>query len=172
MSNLILPKQGFILFALIILISTGFSCSSTKSAFNASEYYNHYDHYENFEDLGYHAIIYKPVFDSVKSVSDSSPFHINKFTFPKVIGGMQALNSKVKYPREARKQKIEGKVIAVIYIDEHGEVQNIEIAESPHGALSSAVIKAINFSDFKPGILNGKPVKAVLAAPVFFRLRY
>ncbi len=63
------------------------------------------------------------------------------------------------YPEDARKNKLEGKVVVKTVIDEQGNVQDPVVeGSSGHESLDQAALDAVSTWTFKPATLHGKPV--------------
>lgn len=68
-------------------------------------------------------------------------------TPPRIIGGFQALQDKIVYPEEAKRQNIEGRVIVEISISSQGKVTDASIAEGiEKGKLNNAALVAVKKS--------------------------
>lgn len=89
---------------------------------------------------------------------------------PKPVGGISAIMKNVKYPDEAKKEGLQGKVFIKATIDENGDVINISVAKSAAPALDKAAADAIKRTKFTPGTKDGKTVKAEVTIPVHFKL--
>lgn len=74
------------------------------------------------------------------------------------------------YPEEARKNRIQGKVILQAVINDKGSVTKVEAVESPDPMLTDAAIEAVKKWTYKPATKKGKPVKVLLTVTVAFRL--
>ena len=79
----------------------------------------------------------------------------------------------VKYPKKALKQGAEGMVLVSFVIYPDGKMRDYEVVQSPAEVLSDAVIdvleKANKLKDgWKPGEVDGKPVKVSFTIPVNF----
>lgn len=74
------------------------------------------------------------------------------------------------YPEEARKNRVQGKVILEAVVDEKGSVTKAEAVESPDPLLSEAALTAVKQWTYAPAMLEGKPVKVYLRVTVNFRL--
>ena len=73
---------------------------------------------------------------------------------------------------EAKRQRIEGKVILKVFISEKGEVQNIEIAQSSgHDSLDQAAIESVKQWRFIPADVNGKKCAADSEITIVFMLK-
>ncbi len=75
------------------------------------------------------------------------------------------------YPEEARRLGIEGAVVVKLYINERGEVEDIEVVKSPDKLLSEAALKSLSKARFSPARAGGKPMPVVLEFTLRFRLK-
>ena len=91
---------------------------------------------------------------------------------PGLKGGYDLLLSKIKYPEEAIKNNIEGKVIVKVSIDTTGEPIKIELEKGIGFGCDEAVINAIKSTIFIPPIINGKSIKSYLYIPITFKIPY
>ncbi|GAB5534252.1 MAG: hypothetical protein Rubg2KO_05010 [Rubricoccaceae bacterium] len=89
---------------------------------------------------------------------------------PRLIGGLEGLQARVEYPELAERAGIQGRVFVTFVVDELGQVQDAAIARSPDPILSEAALKAVQESEFSPGLQRGQPVKVRYSLPVNFRL--
>lgn len=97
--------------------------------------------------------------DSVYTTVDVQP------EFP---GGYKALGKYVdgrknhEYPEEARKNKIEGKVVVQFIINEDGTCSDFEVIKGIGYGCDEAAVEAFKkMPKWKPGLVNGKPVKVL-----------
>ena len=91
---------------------------------------------------------------------------------PELIGGTHALQRKMRYPRAARRARIQGKMLVNFTVDEEGNVRDIIIHEKFGGGLEEEVIRVIaKHAKFKPGISQGRPVSVRMALPLVFSLK-
>jgi len=93
---------------------------------------------------------------------------LDKEPFPS--GGIGELAKNVKYPEEAMKANIEGKVIVKAVINEKGEVVETEVLKSLGHGCDEAAVEAVKVTKFTPGEKNGKKVKAEVTIPISFKL--
>lgn len=89
--------------------------------------------------------------------------------FPGGMGQMMSfVGSTLKYPINA-KQKISGIVVAEFIIERDGSVTNIKIFKGIGKEYDDEVIKVIEqMPKWKPGIINGNPVRVKMKMPVKF----
>ena len=90
---------------------------------------------------------------------------------PGPIGGMFAIQEKIKYPEIAKRAGIQGKVIIQTFIDENGNVAHAKVLTGIGGGCDEMAIDAVKKTKFNPGIQNGKPVKVQVTIPIVFKLQ-
>ena len=77
----------------------------------------------------------------------------------------------LKYPQEAVRQGIQGRVLVDFIIDEKGRVTEVKAVRSSHPLLEEEALRVIKASpDWKPGKVRGKKVKSEVSLNVEFRL--
>jgi len=75
-----------------------------------------------------------------------------------------------QYSEEARKAKWQGAVLLSLVVDETGKPIDIKVVRPLGLGLDEKAIEAVSQWKFKPGTLNGKPVKVQAQIEVTFRL--
>ena len=75
------------------------------------------------------------------------------------------------YPNSERMTGSEARVLAVIYLDEHGAVDDVTIKKSGGRLFDKAVIDAARQSSFHPGYMGEKAVPTVIQIPYTFKLK-
>lgn len=78
----------------------------------------------------------------------------------------------VAYPEALLEERVEGKVVLHLFIDEEGIVvpDSTRIAESSGvAALDSAALAAAGRFDFAPALRGGEPVATAFLQPIYFR---
>ena len=75
-----------------------------------------------------------------------------------------------RYPHKLKTESIEGKVTALISVNEEGQVYAIEIEHSDNSLFSHSVVEALLNWRFVPGRINGKKVRFKMRQPIAFRL--
>ena len=77
----------------------------------------------------------------------------------------------MKYPKEAVKNGIQGRVLVDFVIDEKGKVRDVKVLKGVDPLLDDEAVRIISASpDWKPGWLRGKKVKSRMSLYVEFRL--
>lgn len=89
---------------------------------------------------------------------------------PTPIGGMNAIQSKIKYPEIAKRAGIQGRVYVKAFIDENGSVAQAEVIKGLDGGCSEAALRAVKVTKFTPGRKRGKAVKVQVSIPILFKL--
>ena len=75
------------------------------------------------------------------------------------------------YPKEAKKNKIQGRVFVQFIVGTGGYVDIIK-TRGPDDLLEKEAQRIISLlPKFKPGTLNGKPVRVPFSMPIIFRLQ-
>jgi TonB family protein len=95
---------------------------------------------------------------------------------PEFTGGQKAmmkfLTEKVKYPAEAVKKKVAGRVIVQFIVDREGKVGNIKILRGIGAGCDEEAVRVIKLMpNWKPGKDKGKNVSAYFTLPVVFMLK-
>ena len=89
---------------------------------------------------------------------------------PFPIGGMKAIAENVVYPEIAKVNKLEGKALVKVLIDEKGNVASTEVLESLSLECDKAAVDAIKKVKFSPAVKDGKKVKCEVIIPIQFKL--
>lgn len=89
---------------------------------------------------------------------------------PRVMGGPGSLYMHIRYPEEARRQGIQGRVVLDFVVNTDGRTEMIEVAESLHPLCDSSAVRAVRQTRFVPGRQRGEPVPVRLRLPVRFQL--
>lgn len=77
----------------------------------------------------------------------------------------------MKYPKEAVKNGIQGRVLVDFVIDEKGKIRDVKVLKGVDPLLDAEAVRIISASpDWKPGWLMGKKVRSRMSLYVEFRL--
>lgn len=103
-------------------------------------------------------------------------FGANPYQMPQFPGGERALlrflQENVKYPPEAVKDSIQGKVIVQFLVEKTGEIGEVKVVRSVHVLLDNEAVRVTKaLPKFSPGRENGKAVSVWYTMPVTFRLQ-
>lgn len=94
---------------------------------------------------------------------------------PEFPGGFNAfgdfLAENIKYPEQARRNKVQGRVIIAFVVEKDGSLTDIRIARGVENDIDQEAVRVIKLSPrWKPGIQRGKPVRVAFALPIAFSL--
>ena len=84
------------------------------------------------------------------------------------------INDNLKYPKQARRSGIEGKVLAGFVVNADGSIKDIKILKGIDNECDNEVLKLVSSPDFPKwvsGLRRGKPVDVNITLPIVFRLR-
>lgn len=82
------------------------------------------------------------------------------------------LQKKVKYPKIARRNRIQGKVILRFIIEADGSVSNVSVLQSVSPELDDEAVRVIKgMPKWQPGWQGGKFVRVYFNIPISFKLR-
>ena len=95
---------------------------------------------------------------------------------PEYPGGIQALfeylSQNVKYPTDAEKQKVEGRVIATFIVETDGSISSIEVVKPAFPSLDAEAIRVLSgMPKWTPGKQSGKEVRVKYTVPINFHLK-
>lgn len=95
---------------------------------------------------------------------------------PEYPGGTVAMFSYIqqnlKYPEGAKEQEIQGRVIVQFTVETDGTVSDVKVVKSVDPLVDDQVVRAISaMPAWKPGMHEGKPVRASYSIPIRFRLQ-
>jgi len=118
----------------------------------------------------------KPIKSAFDVTVSSNKFNESEYftaveSMPEIVGGIASLAKNIKYPEEAKTNGIQGRVFVKAYVDEKGNVTNVELIKGIGYGCDEAAINAVKKLHFIPGKQNGKPVKVQVSIPVSFRLQ-
>ena len=112
--------------------------------------------------------------DPVKDSNGEEVFMVVE-KMPEFPGGtaelMKFLQQNIKYPEQARKDSIQGRVIVQFTIKKTGEVSNTTVIRNVSPELDAEAIRVINAMPlWTPGEQKGEPVNVKFTLPIQFRL--
>ncbi len=98
---------------------------------------------------------------------------------PKLIGGLGGLLDKVRYPPQARENRIEGEVLISFVVNEEGRVEQAAIEQGLGDAINEEVLRVVREAQFEPGVQTRmtpdgnwirRPVRVPMTLPFTFKL--
>ena len=95
---------------------------------------------------------------------------------PEYPGGPSALieylSQNVKYPEDAKQQKIEGRVLATFVVETDGSVSNVEVVKPAFPSLDAEAVRLLSaMPKWTPGKQNGKVVRVKFTVPINFAMK-
>jgi protein TonB len=112
----------------------------------------------------------KPQKEAVEEEPEED-FFIAVEQMPELIGGMQSIQEKIRYPEMAIKANIEGRVYVQFIVNEKGEVENPVVLRGIGGGCDEEALRVIRDTKFSPGLQRGRPVRVRYSLPIIFMLR-
>ena len=94
---------------------------------------------------------------------------------PEYPGGMQAmiefLQTNMKYPEDAAKQKVEGRVMVQFVVETDGSVSDVHVAKQVFPSLDAEAVRVVQaMPKWTPGKEKGKVVRVKYNLPIVFRM--
>lgn len=94
---------------------------------------------------------------------------------PSYVGGIEAfykfVGKNLKYPAQARRMGIEGKVFVHFVVDRDGSLSDIKVVKGIGAGCDMEVVRIIHKSPkWNPGKQRGNPVRVRMMMPITFRL--
>ena len=92
---------------------------------------------------------------------------------PEFPGGMPAmidfLQANLKYPEDAIKQNVGGRVLVMFVVEPDGSLSNVGVARKVFPSLDAEAIRVVKtMPKWKPGKEKGKPVRVNFTLPIVF----
>ena len=90
-------------------------------------------------------------------------------------GGMEGLinylSENISYPKDAKEQKISGRVIITFVIEKDGSVTEVTTVKSVFPSLDEEAVRVVKgMPKWKPGMQKGKVVRVKYTLPISFSL--
>lgn len=84
----------------------------------------------------------------------------------------QYLKENIKYPDDAEKAGLEGRVVCQFVVDKDGSITDINVIQSINGSLDTEAVRVIKaMPKWKPGKMKGEAVRVKFTIPISFRLQ-
>lgn len=88
-----------------------------------------------------------------------------------IVEFMKWLSHSLHYPPQARARKIQGKVVVSFIVNKNGTISNPKIERHADPMLDAEALRVIKLMPrWKPGIMNEKPCRTMIAIPINFVL--
>ena len=87
------------------------------------------------------------------------------------IAMLQYLMKNIKYPEQAVKEGIQGRVTVRFIVEKDGSISDVKPVLSVHPLLNKEAVRVVkSMPKWNPGKQNGKPVRVRFNLPVMFKL--
>ena len=92
---------------------------------------------------------------------------------PEFPGGMPAmiefLQTNLNYPKDAKKQKVGGRVLVMFVVETDGSMSNVRVAKKIFPSLDAEALRVVKaMPKWNPGKEKGKPVRVNFSLPIVF----
>ena len=82
------------------------------------------------------------------------------------------LSKNIKYPADAEKKKVEGKVFVTFVVDTDGKITDVSLLRKVFPSLDAEAIRVISaMPNWIPGKQKGQVVRVKYTVPIMFRLK-
>ena len=87
------------------------------------------------------------------------------------IAMMKYIMENIKYPEQAMKEGIQGRVTVRFIVEKDGSISDVRPVLSVHPLLNKEAVRVVeSMPKWSPGKQNGKPVRVRFNVPVMFKL--
>lgn len=126
----------------------------------------------NTQDLSKEKELQKAIEESEKlNLLDAAQTNLPE-TDIEVVGGIEAIQSKIEYPLALERAKIEGTVVARVFVDEQGNPLRISLIQPANKFFNEEVIRVLTEeTEFKPAKVGNSPVRGAITIPVKFKIQ-
>jgi len=108
--------------------------------------------------------------ETVAAKTDSSKVYVVAEEMPVLVGGLDAIQQEIQYPKIAKMAGIEGRVFLQFTVDAQGKVVNPEVVKGIGAGCDEEALRALQTATFKPGKQAGETIPVKMSIPVTFRL--
>ena len=82
------------------------------------------------------------------------------------------VNENLTYPESAKKAGVQGRMVLRFVIYPDGKIRDVEVVRGVHPDMDAEALRVVSSSpDWKPGTVNGKPVKVSYVLPIVCSLK-
>jgi TonB family protein len=112
---------------------------------------------------------------AIPSETKSRPIYTAVEQYPGFPGGDKEfskwLAANVRYPKDARENNIQGRVIMTFVVEEDGQLTGFKVLKGVSEDIDKEALRVMSSSPaWKPGIHNGHPVRTTYSIPINFAL--
>ena len=82
------------------------------------------------------------------------------------------VNENLRYPESVKKAGVQGRLVIQFVIYPDGKVRDVKVLRGIHPDMDAEAVRVVSSSpDWKPGSVNGKPVKVSYVLPIVCSLK-
>jgi protein TonB len=94
---------------------------------------------------------------------------------PAPVGGYEAfykyIGKNIKYPDQARRMGVEGKVFVQFVVDKDGSITDVQVLKGIGSGCDEEAIRVVKSAPkWTPGKQRGRPVRVRMSVPIAFKL--
>jgi protein TonB len=93
---------------------------------------------------------------------------------PKPVGGYESyygqLSKNLKYPRQAIRQHVDGRVYVEFVVDRNGTVSQVKVIKGIGAGCDEEAMRVLTLTKWEPGKQRGRPVNVRMIIPVIFKV--
>jgi protein TonB len=118
-------------------------------------------------------VIDEPIANSFqKSLDDPNKIYFVVEQIPTFPGGMDNyLKTNLRYPVGAKANNIEGKIFLRFVVEKDGSLTDIKVLRGLSPDCNAEAVRLMKVCPkWRPGILNGRPVRVAFTTPIDFKL--
>ncbi|MEX2586034.1 MAG: energy transducer TonB, partial [Balneolaceae bacterium] len=108
--------------------------------------------------------------DMKEAYNEMGDYFVVTEQMPELIGGLSGVQENLKYPGEAKKAGLEGRVYIQFIVNSTGEVEDPKVIRGIDESLDEAALEAVKQARFHPGLIRGNPVRVQYSLPIVFQL--
>jgi protein TonB len=84
---------------------------------------------------------------------------------------LKYVSKNLKYPAQARRMGVEGKVFVQFVVEKDGSITDIKVVKGIGAGCDEEAVRVLeNAPKWKPGKQRGRPVKQRIVLPIVFKL--
>lgn len=88
------------------------------------------------------------------------------------IAMLKYIMENIKYPEQAMKKGIQGRVAVSFIVEKDGSISNVRPVHPVHPLLDKEAVRVVkSMPKWSPGKQHGKPVRVQLIVPIMFKLK-
>ncbi len=94
---------------------------------------------------------------------------------PKPVGGYELfytqISKNLKYPKQAVRQGVDGRVFIEFVVDRNGKVNHIKVVKGIGAGCDEEAMRVLALTHWEPGKQRGKPVNVRMVIPMVFKVQ-